>query len=85
MGLADWKAIYRGYSTEELNVEMEELKADLKGSFSAQASGSVSHQREVRELRDRLRAATEIRNERGGRHRPRRGQVDFSGTDIDDL
>lgn len=83
MGLADWKAIYRAYTAEELATEMEELKKDLRGSYSAQASGGISHQREVRELRDRLRAATEVSQGEG--KVTRRGVVDFgdvSGRDL---
>lgn len=80
MGASDWRVIYRGYSAEKLATEMEKLEAGLSGGFTAQSSGSVNHQRDVTELRDRLRAAADVKAERSGNAPGRVATVDFSGT-----
>jgi hypothetical protein len=42
----NWMEIYRSYDAPELAEEVTQLKKDLRGSLSAQGSGSVSHQRD---------------------------------------
>lgn len=81
MAAEQWMEIYRGYDGDELNKEMEQLRKDVAGSFSSQGSGSVQHQRDLQELRDRLHAATRVKNERGNRNgrNPHKGRVDFGG------
>jgi hypothetical protein len=84
---AQWEEIYRGYTQQELTTELTQLKKSLAGGFVSQGSGSVSGQKDVMELRDRLQAATRVWNEKfsnGGNadsYRGRRGTVDFSGVD----
>jgi hypothetical protein len=86
MSAADWKVIYRGYSGEELDAEMASLRKSLAGGFVSQGSGSVSHTRDTTELRDRLKAATEVKNERSASSGvPRSAQADFSGTTTSDF
>jgi hypothetical protein len=85
MAAAQWMEIYRSYTGDELTQEIADLKADLKGAYASQSSGSISHQRNIGELRDRLQAATRVINERAGAHDPskRVGQADFSETSVD--
>lgn len=73
--------IYRGYTSEELTEEIADLRKHLKGSLSAQGSGSVTHQRDTNQLENRLQAAQRVKNERANRNRgnPNKGQVDFRG------
>lgn len=85
MSKADWKSIYRSYTSEELAKEMESLNASLDGGYVSQGSGSVSGARDVTELRDRLAAATEVKRERSGQRTGRTAKVDFSGVRTSDL
>ena len=81
MAAEQWLEIYRSYELEELDAEITQLQKDVRGSFSGQGQGSVNHTRDLAELRDRLQAATRVRNDRNGpgRGTMRVGQVDFSG------
>lgn len=86
MSVSDWKVIYRGYGGDDLNAEIARLQKGLAGGFTSQASGSVSHTRDTTELRDRLKAATEIRTERSTPSRaPRSAKADFSGLTSSDF
>ena len=87
MAAAQWMEIYRSYTSEELVAEMSELREDLSGAYQSQSSGSTSHQRNLGECRDRLQAATRVRDERAGKwdSDKRHGQADFSGSSIGDL
>jgi hypothetical protein len=85
MAVSDWLEIYRAYSGPDLDAEMVSLQAGLKGGFVSQGSGSVQHQRDLTELRDRLRAATRVKSERAGQAGGRIARVDFSGTRTSDF
>ena len=85
MAVANWKIIYRGYTGEALVAERESLQKGLQGGFVSQGSGSVNHQRDVTELRDRLQALTEVESERGDTTPQRVATVDFSGTRSSDF
>lgn len=85
MAKSDWIEIYRGYSGAELAEEKASLRKSLKGGFVSQGSGSVSHQRDLQELRDRLAAATRVSNEKSGNAPSRVAEVDFSDTAIGDF
>ena len=86
MALADWLEIYRSYTGPDLAAEVVSLQNSLKGGFQSQGSGSVSHARDLGELRDRLRAATRVQGERRNRGgSSRMGRVDMSGTGRGDL
>ena len=85
MAVSDWLEIYRAYSGPDLDAEMVSLQAGLKGGFVSQGSGSVQHARDLAELRDRLRAATRVKNERAGRAVAKVARVDFSGTGTSDF
>ena len=85
MAKSDWVEIYRAYEAADLNEEMAQLKKDLKGAFSSQGVGSVSHSRDLQILQDRLGAATRVINERKARASGMslRGWADFSDTGLD--
>lgn len=83
MAKSDWIEIYRAYSGEELDEEMVSLRKSLKGGFVSQGSGSVSHQRDLTELRDRLTAATRVKSERSGNRKSQIATVNFSGVRTD--
>ncbi len=85
MGVSDWKIIYRSYNGDELDAEIASIKQGLKGGFTSQGSGSVSHTRDTTDLRDRLRAATEVKSERSGTAAPRQATVDFSNSRTEDF
>lgn len=82
MASSDWIEIYRAYESEELAAEILSLRKSLAGGFVQQGSGSVSNQRDLTELRDRLKAATRVTGERSGGRRlsSRVATVDFSDT-----
>lgn len=74
----EWLIAYRGYSDSELEEEITWLRRQVRNPFSAQAEGNRSYNRSTAEMRDRLAAATQVKNERsdvGLRH----GIADFSG------
>jgi hypothetical protein len=91
MATGAWEEIYRGFTQAELEAELVTLKKSLAGGFVSQGSSNVNHSRDVNELRDRLQAATRIKNEKfpsgdpgsepatPAPYRGRRGTVDFSG------
>jgi len=76
---SDWAVIYREYSTPELESEVTWLKTQLRNPFNAQTEGSRSYSRSMSELRQRLRQAYEVLNERANRNQRFHGTVDFSG------
>lgn len=80
MAAEQWMEIYRSYEAADLTAEIASLQKDLKGGFSSQGSGSVNHSRDLNDLRDRLAAATRVKNERANRGagNQHRGVVDFS-------
>jgi hypothetical protein len=74
-----WLQIYRGYTDEELASEITWLKVQARNPFSVQSEGARSVTRSTSEMRDRLAAATQVTNERGGADRGLRHMVpDFS-------
>jgi hypothetical protein len=76
----DWLIIYRSYSVEELAAEIIFLKEEMKNPYSAQGLGSQSAQRDLRQLRERLSAATRVRAEQNGVRAIRDSVADFSHT-----
>ena len=85
MGLADWLEIYRSYTAPDLAAEVVSLQAGLRGGFVSQGSGSVQNQRDLAELRDRLRAAVRVQGERSGSAAGRVARADFSGMSTADF
>lgn len=87
MAAENWMEIYRSYEGAELTTEIEQLRKDLAGGFTSQGSGSVQHSRDLGELRDRLQAATRVKNERVNRNggNPMKGRVNFGGGRWGDL
>lgn len=82
MAAEQWMEIYRAYTGAELVTEITTLQKDVAGGFSSQGSGSVQHQRDLQELRDRLQAAVRVKNERANRNggNPMKGRVRFGGS-----
>lgn len=74
----DWLIIYRSYSVEELANEITFLREEMQNPYSAQGLGSQSAQRDMRELKNRLSAATRVRAEQGGVRLIRDSVIDFS-------
>lgn len=82
MAAEQWMEIYRSYGGEELASEITTLQKDLSGGFRSQGSGSVQHERDLQELRDRLQAAVRVKNERNARGsgNGNKGRVSFGGS-----
>jgi hypothetical protein len=59
MAMTDWQEIYRTYSSAELQEEIIALKK-LAIPLSSQQLGSKSYTKDLREIRDRLQAATRL-------------------------
>jgi hypothetical protein len=80
MGMAstDWQEIYRDYSPEEVEQEIERMKREAT-LYTAQNLGDKAYQKSLDEVRNRLHAAIRVRNERRGRGGPSWGVPDFSG------
>jgi hypothetical protein len=74
----EWLVIYRSYTNDDLSEEITFLRDEVKNPYSAQGLGSQSAQRDLRELRNRLQAALQVRGERGGERLIRDSVVDFS-------
>ncbi len=83
--MADWLEIYRSYTASDLAAEVVSLQNSVRGGFVSQGSGSVTNQRDLTELRDRLRAAVRVQGERSGRAASRVARADFSGTTTADF
>ena len=75
--MEQWLIIYRGYSDDELALEVEWLRKQVRNPFGSQTEGNRSVTRSTAEMRDRLAAATQVATERaaeasavpgGGRH-----------------
>ena len=76
----EWLQIYRGYSDVELTDEVTWLRKQVRNPFGSQTEGSRSVSRSTAEMRDRLAAATQVQNERGGADNGARHMIpDFSG------
>lgn len=78
----EWLLIYRSYSPEEILIEITFLRTELSNPYTAQGLGSQSAQRDLRMLRDRLSAATRVKNEQGGINLIVDSVVDFSRTNL---
>jgi len=78
MSKADWVAIYRYFDGAELDAVIADCK--LKSStLSQQSMGTKAFTRDLGELRDKLGAATVIRNERNKSNAGQgSGTIDFS-------
>lgn len=79
MASSEWLEIYRSYTAGELDEEILKLRKDLDGGFTGQNSGGTGHTRDLADLKNRLHAATRVRNQRSGNQQARRGVVDFGG------
>lgn len=77
MSNGSWNLIYRGYSSEDLLAERDNLRSQLS-IFATQSVGSKSFTRDLRELRDRLEACQFVVNERGQLVKHSEVTVDFS-------
>jgi hypothetical protein len=73
-----WLQYYRTLSAEALDAEIVWLQKQIRNPFSSQAEGSRSVQRSTAEFRDRIAAATQVRQENGGADNNRHLVADFS-------
>lgn len=83
--LEDWLEICRSYTAAELAAEIASLQNSVRGGFVNQGSGSVQNQRDLTELRDRLRAAVRVQSVRSGSAASRLARADFSATTTADF
>lgn len=78
MSVANWKVIYRDYSSQELDAEEARLKVEAENVFLAQSVGGKSYQRSITSVEEKLRAISEIRREQSGNNYNEATYVDFS-------
>jgi len=78
MASQEWIEIYRSYSGDELDDEIDSLKQQLS-IFSSQSVGSKSFTRDLETLKNRLHAATRVKKEMGQPDVGSSGVTDFSG------
>jgi ribosomal protein L31E len=78
MSVANWKVIYRDYSSQELDTEEARLKIEAENVFLAQSVGGKSYQRSITSVEEKLRAISEIRREQSGNSYTEPTYVDFS-------
>ena len=64
MAAPEWIAIYRNYDDAKLAAEISWLEGQSRNIFNAQTEGNRSYSRSTIEIRDRLDAAYQVRNER---------------------
>ena len=76
--MENWLEIYRGYTSVELDAEIAWLRIQIRNPFSTQTEGNRSVQRSTAEFRDRLAAATRVKNEAAGSDATRHMTADFS-------
>ena len=79
MAASDWVEIYRGYTTAELIALRDKLKPEAEFSFSAQGVGSKNHQKDLKEVRDKLQAVMRVLASRDQPADASTGFADFSG------
>ena len=60
----EWFSIYRNYDDAKLDAEIVFLEAQSRNVFNAQTEGNRSYSRSTLEIRDRLEAAYQVKNER---------------------
>lgn len=78
--MENWITIYRGYSDVELDAELVWLRKQSRNPYGSQSEGNRSYARSTAEIRDRLAAATQVKNERSGADNGTRHlTADFSG------
>jgi len=73
-----WIISYRSYSDSELDSEITWLRAQVRNPYQQQTEGPRAYSRSTAEMRDRLAAATQVKNERTQTNEPRHGRADFS-------
>ena len=78
MSVANWKVIYRDYSSQELDDELASMKLEAKNMYLAQSVGGKSYQRSITSVEERLRAIMEIKREVAGNDYNDPTYVDFS-------
>lgn len=79
MAMTDWQEIYGTYSVAELQEEIVALKK-LAVPLMSQQVGSKSYTKDLREIRDRLQAATRtLHQNSAGSYNDNTAIPDFSG------
>jgi hypothetical protein len=87
MASHEWIATYRTYDSDELDAEIAFLKKASKNLFATMGVGSKSNSRDLRDIRDRLSAATRVKQEKGRatmtpQERGDYGVADFSNSQV---
>jgi len=77
MATTDWQEIYSTYTTAELQEEIVGLKK-LAVPLMSQQVGSKSYTKDLREIRDRLQAATRMLYQASGSANNNTAIPDFS-------
>ena len=83
MSVANWKVIYRDFTSQELTEERASLLKESKNLYLAQSIGGKSYQRSITGVEERLRALAEIKREQAGASYNDPSFVDFSGIESD--
>jgi hypothetical protein len=60
----EWYSVYRNYDDAKLAAEITWLEGQSRNTFNAQTEGNRSYSRSTAEIRDRLEAAYQVKNER---------------------
>jgi hypothetical protein len=77
--MEEWLSIYRTYDSAALDAEIALLKTQAANFFNAMTEGDRSYARSTLEIRTRLAAATQVRQENSSTTASRHGFADFSG------
>ena len=83
MSVANWKVIYRDYTSQELKMESDLIKKEASNLYLAQSVGGKSYQRSITSVEERLRAIAEIKREKNGNSYNEDTYVDFGGYGLD--
>jgi hypothetical protein len=83
MSVANWKVIYRDYTSQELIDERKSLMLETKNLYLAQSVGGKSYQRSITSVEERLRALSEIKRESSGRDYLESTYTDFRDNGLD--
>jgi len=77
--MEQWLIAYAAYTDSDLDSEITWLRTQIRNPYAAQAEGNRSYQRSTGEFRDRLAAASQVKESRAQAvTHPRHGIADFS-------
>lgn len=73
-----WTLYYRTLSAEALDAEIVWLQRQIRNPFGSQTEGNRAVSRSTAEFRDRIAAASQVKQENGGADMNRHLVADFS-------